>query len=135
MKKINRSAVIINYISVLMMLFIFYAVQWLGLSRVLFIVEIIPLIALIISFNFAFNRTGLWKFIHKSQRRLDEREIQILHKAIRMSYNIFVILCLLLILIFAVLEGSPIDVILMVSLGYLSHTLPAAVITFCREEI
>lgn len=135
MKKRNKSAVIINYVSLLFILVIFYAVQWLGLNRIFFIIEILPLIAIIISFNFAFNRSGLWKLAHRSQKKLDERELQIVHRAIKYSYTMFVIISLVLILLFAVAEGKPIDALLAASLIYLAHTLPAAVIAFSGEEV
>jgi len=135
MKKVNRSAVVINYISLIFVLVIFYVVKLLDCSKFYLFLEIIPLVVMRISFNTAYHKSGLWKFIHKSQKILDERESQILYRSIRMSYNIFVILCLLLILIFAVIEKSPIDVVTVVCLGYLAHTLPAAVIVFGGEEI
>ncbi len=135
MKKINKSAVVVNFISLLIILVIFYAVQWLGLNRFFFIIEILPLTAIIISFNFAFNKSGLWNLVHKSQKKLDERELQIVHTAIKYSYTMFVIISLVLILLFAVAEGKPIDALLAASLIYLAHTLPAAVIAFSGEEI
>ena len=135
MKKISRSAVVINYISLMLILVIFYSFQWLGLNNILLIVEVIPLIAIIISFNFAYNRSGLWKLVHRSQKNLDERELQIVHTAIKYSYSIFVIISLALIMLFAVAEGKPIDVLLAACLIYLAHTLPAAVIAFRGEEI
>jgi len=135
MKKKNLTAVVINYVSLILMLVIFYAVLWFGLNKIFIIVEVIPLLAIIISFNFAFKRSGLWKLIHRSQKTLDERELQIVHKAIKNSYTIFVIISLALIILFAVAEGRPIDMLLATSLIYLAHTLPAAVIAFSEEEI
>ena len=135
MKKKIISAVVINYVSLIFMLVIFYAIQWLGLNKLFILVEIMLLLILITSFNSAFKKTGLWKFVHKPQKHLDERELQIIHKAIRHSYGIFVILCLVLIMLFAVAEGKPIDMVLASSLIYLAHTLPAAVIAFSEEEI
>lgn len=134
MKKRNIYAVVINYVSLVLMLMIFYAVQLLGMNNIFIIVEVIPLVAIIISFNFAFKKSGLWKLVHRSQNKLDERELQIVHKAIRYSYSIFVIISLVLIYLFAVAEGKPIDVLLAASLIYLAHTLPAAVIAFSGEE-
>ena len=135
MKKKNISAVIINYVSLILMLVIFYTVKLLDCNKIFIIVEVLPLIAIIISFNFAFNKSGLWKLVHRSQKKLDERELQIVHTAIKYSYSIFVIISLVLILLFAVAEGKPIDMLLVTSLIYLAHTLPAAVITFSGEEI
>lgn len=135
MKKKNTTAVVINYVSLILMLVIFYAVHWLGLNRIFIIFEILPLCAIIISFNYAFNKSGLWKLVHKSQKTLDERELHIVHKAIKYSYSMFVIICLVLIFLFAVAEGRPIDVLLATSLIYLAHTLPAAVISFSADEI
>ena len=135
MKKKNITAVAINYVSLILMLVVFYAVQILGLNKLFILVEIMLLIVLITSFNSAFKKTGLWNLVHRSQKHLDERELQIIHKAIRLSYSIFVILCLVLIMLFAVAEGRPIDMLLASSLIYLAHTLPAAVIAFSEEEI
>lgn len=135
MEKFNRSAVVINYVLLIFVLVIFYVVKLLDCSKFYLFLEIIPLVLMRISFIIAYHKTGLWKFIHKSQKTLDERESQILYRSIRMSYNIFVTLCLLLILIFAVIEKNPIDAVTVIWLGYISHTLPAAVITFSKVEI
>ena len=135
MKKKNITAVVINYVSLISMLVIFYVVKILDCNKFFLILEIVPLIAIIISFNFAFGKSGLWKLVHRSQKQLDERELQIVHKAIKYSYTIFVIISLVLIYLFAVAEGRPIDVLLAASLIYLAHTLPAAVIAFSGEEI
>ena len=135
MKKNNITAVVINYVSLLLMLVIFYVVKILDCNKIFLLLEIVPLIAMIISFNFAFNKSGLWKLIHKSQKKLDERELQIVYKAVKYSYTMFVIISLVLIYIFAVAEGRPIDVLLAASLIYLAHTLPATVIAFSGEEI
>lgn len=135
MKKINRTAVVINYVSLILMLVIFYVVKLLDCNKIFLILEILPLIAIIISFNYAYNRSGLWKLVHRSQKKLDERELQIVHRAIKYSYTMFVIISLVLILLFAVAEGRPIDALLAACLIYLAHTLPAAVIAFSGEEI
>jgi len=58
MKKKSKSAVVINYVSLILMLVIFYAVQWLGFNKIFIIIEVIPLLAIIISFNIAFNKSG-----------------------------------------------------------------------------
>ena len=100
MKKKNITAVVINYVSLILILVVFYAVQILGLNKLFILVVIMLLLVLIISFNSAFKKTGLWKLVHRSQKHLDERELQIIHKAIRLSYSIFVILCLVLIYLY-----------------------------------
>jgi hypothetical protein len=135
MKKINKSAVVINYISLIFILAIFYTIKILNCNNFFLLLEIVPLIAITISFNIAFKKSGLWKLVHRSQKKLDERELQIVHKAVRYSYIIFVIISLALIYLFAVAEGRPIDVLLAASLIYLAHTLPAIVIAFSKEEI
>jgi len=135
MKKNNITAVVINYVSLIFILAIFYIVKILDCNKIFLLLEIVPLIAMIISFNFAFNKSGLWKLVHKSQKKLDERELQIVYKAVKYSYTMFVIISLVLIYIFAVAEGRPIDVLLAASLIYLAHTLPATVIAFSGEEI
>jgi len=131
----KRNPIFINYFSVLMLLVIFYAVQMLDLNKLFICIEIIPITAIIISFNSAFKKNGLWKLVHTKPKKLDEREIQIVFRAVRISYSIFVILCLVLILLFAVAEGKPIDVLLTACLIYLAHTLPAAIIGWNGEEV
>jgi hypothetical protein len=101
---------------------------------------VVSLIVVFITLQFSFSRlhkkTGLWKLVHTSVKELDEREIQITHEALRYSYSIFVITCLLIIFIFSILEiDLIIDVISGVTLLYLAHTLPASVIAWAEREV
>lgn len=85
------------------------------------------LVLLIISFYYAFTRTGLWRFTHQAFNKLDERETQISGNATRISYAVFTILTLTLFLIFSYF-GIKISIVLAVSLLYFAHILPASII-------
>lgn len=66
--------------------------------------------------------------VHTSSKNLDEREMQVVLNALRYSYSIFTIVCLLIIYVFAIVEYQPIDVLLAGGLLYLAHSLPAAIV-------
>ena len=61
-------------------------------------------------------------------KTLDERQIQVILKATRISYSIFVIVVLILIYGFALIAKGPIDVVIAAYLFYLAHLLPASIL-------
>jgi len=99
------------------------------------ILFLIILIVLLVSFKMFYVDTGLWKHIHKKSKYLDEREAMVLTKAVRLSYTIFVVTVMLIIYAFAVIEKGPIDVVIAGSLIYIAHILPAAIIAWSEKEI
>lgn len=137
-KQISKSArrfwVIINHISIILILAFFYNGRSVGWSNTFTAAIVIVLILLIISFIYAYGITNLWKLVHTASKKLDERQIQIVHKALQISYSIFVIFCLLIIYGYAVVEKGPIDVILAILLLYWAHTLPAAILAWTEKE-
>lgn len=92
-------------------------------------IEIIPIIIFIVSFNATFIKTGLWGFIHKPLKKLDEREIALTSKSLRYAYGIFTIVILILLLSLAITH-TPIDVVLVASLIIFAHILPASIIAW-----
>ncbi len=80
-------------------------------------------------------RTGFWKLTHQRVDDLDEREIEVVHDALRIAYSIFTIGAILLmgLLLFLhlpsdVLYGSA--AILVAWLLYVAHTLPGMVLVW-----
>ena len=126
--KRNRVWILLNFISLITGISLFYMVKiyhW-PLSYLLF--EVVLFAIFLISLNKAFIITKFWKMVHASSKNLDEREMQVVLKALRYAYGIFTIICLVIIYAFAIAESQPIDVILAGGLLYLAHTLPAAIV-------
>jgi len=129
-KHTSRIAVLVNYFSIIVILALYYVVR-LGLLKTVFIAfEIIPLIAAVLSFRYAFLKTDIWKMTHASYKKLDEREIQVVFKATSISYSLFVIVTLVIIYIFILSGMGQIDAVLAVSLLYIAHILPASIIAW-----
>ena len=87
-----------------------------------------------ISFPFSFIRTGLWKFTHRRIGNLDEREMQLTGKSLRISYSIFTIMVLVVLYAFALLEIK-ISVVFAGGLLLLAHMLPGTVVVFSEKEL
>ena len=130
----RRGAVIINYLCLAVILIVFYYVKFLAIQRIYLLSEIIPVIGLIISFKIAFSKSDSWKLAHKSFSMIDEKEMQIVYKAITYSYSIFSILCIALIYIHNLFRFELVDVTLATCLLYFAHMLPASIIAW-NEEI
>ena len=93
------------------------------------IADVLLLIITIISFYFAFAKTGLWKFTHQTLQKLDERELLLTSNSLRIAYSIFTVFTLSILLILSVLDIK-ISIVLVVSLIYFAHVLPATIIGF-----
>jgi len=133
-KHTRRFTVLINYISIVVILVLFYLVRFLGSSPMFLIFEIIPLITVVLSFRHAFVKTGIWKMTHASYEKLDEREMQVVFKAISISYSLFAITTLVIIYIFILSGLGQIDAVLAVCLLYIAHILPASIIAWNEKE-
>ena len=105
--------------------------QW---NTALQISGIISIIVFIVSLVLTFFKTGLWKFIHKPLKELDEREIALTSKSLRYAYSIFTVVVLALLLILAI-TTLQIDVVLVAALILFAHLLPASVIAWTEKVI
>ncbi len=130
----SRLSVLINYFSIIIILVLFYIVRMGILKTVFLAFEVIPLIAVIISFRHAFVKTGIWKMTHASFKKLDEREVQVVFKATSISYSLFAIAILVIIYIFILSGLGQIDALLAVSLLYFAHILPASIIAWNEKN-
>ncbi|MCK5699806.1 MAG: hypothetical protein KAI29_01575 [Cyclobacteriaceae bacterium] len=124
----NRVWILVNYLSLIGGMSLFYTVKIGHWPFSFLLLEIGFFALLLFSFFKAFIITKFWKMVHTSSKKLDEREIQVVLNALRYAYGIFAIICLVLIYAFAIAEKQPIDVLLAGGLLYLAHTLPAAII-------
>ncbi|MCF7811605.1 hypothetical protein K9N50_11520 [bacterium] len=135
-KTSRRVWVVINYVSLIMLIILYRLGHFKGWSVLIVVSLIVVFTILQLSFTKLYKKTGLWKLTHSKVNDLDEREIQLTHEALRYSYSIFVINCLLIIFISSILEiDMIIDVISGVTLLYLAHTLPASVIAWTEREV
>ncbi len=90
------------------------------------------------SFFVVHVKTGLWRFSHSSIDKLDERQVMVTHDALRLSYAVFTVTCLGIMLFNATTgyRGNYMfDAVLPFCFLYFAHTLPASVIAWKEAEV
>lgn len=131
----RRGATFCNYLSVVIILILFYSIKLTNLPRIYILLEIVPFSILIFTFRIAFGTSNLWKLTHTSFSKLDEREIQLIYKVTTYSYSIFTIFCISLIYIFNLAGFGSIDALSAACLLYIAHILPASIIAWNEKRI
>lgn len=134
-KQSRRVWIIINYFSVTLIIFFFYFGRFIEKPIVFFIGGGFSLLFAGVTFYKVFIKTHLWKLVHISKSKLDERQMLVVLNALRYSYSVFAIVILLLIYVFALIDREPINVLVAACIIYLAHTLPAAVVGWTEEII
>jgi uncharacterized Tic20 family protein len=136
-KKKRRIGVVLNFTALLLTVVLFELLRLdAGISRTASMILMgLSLMIIIGSFMAVFGSTGIWKMSHQRKKTLDERQVQVVLNAIRISYSIFVILVLILIYRFALIEKGPIDVVMAAALLYLAHLLPASILAWTEKDI
>jgi hypothetical protein len=127
-RKQNRVWILLNYLSLIAGMLLFYTVKIYHWPISFLFVEIGIFAIFLFSLFKAFIKTKFWKMVHTSSKNLDEREMHVVLNALRYAYSIFAIICLAIIYAFAIVEYQPIDVLLAGGLLYLAHSLPAAIV-------
>jgi len=130
----KRFGTILNYLSLIFIVLIFEygkTEQW---DIILLITEIAVLSIFLVSFVLIYVRSGLWEFIHKPLKKLDEREIALTSKSLRYSYTVFTVILLLVLLILSIFEVS-LSVVLVAALIIFAHILPASVLVWTENRI
>jgi len=135
----RRVGVVINYLSIFLILVLFYLGKSMGWNVPLIIGEIAALAIAVITFVVFHLRTRLWKLVHASIQELDERELQVTDKSLRYAYGIFSITCLLILAycLYNLTESgdSAMGALVFFSLIYLAHTLPSSVIAWMEKAV
>ena len=129
--KRRRIGVIITYLSLFSIVMIFeYCTikQW---SIFFKIIEIAAITVFIGSYIITYFKTGLWQFTHKSLDKLDEREITLTSRSLRYAYGIFTVLILFL---FTIIDLK-VNMVLVSSLIFFAHILPASIIAWTEKEV
>ena len=126
-KSTRQFAVILNYAFIILFLVCFYFGQKQDWSIAITIAVIVSIIVTLVTFIMLHVKTGLWKFVHSGIDKLDERQIQITRESLRLSYGIFTVICLAVLLVYALFAGErdSMMILIFVSLLYLAHTLPS----------
>ena len=134
-KQQNRFWMVLNYLSLIVGMLLYYAVKIYNLPGYLIYYEIGFMAIFLFSLFKAFVKTKYWRIVHTSSKKLDEREMQVVLNAMKYAYGIFTIVCLVVIYSFAIAENQPIDILLAGALLYFAHTLPAAIVGWNERNI
>ncbi len=133
-KQSRRFGILTNINSLIAIILLFECIRIGIIPKSSLVFELIPLFFLLFSYFIFFAKTGLWNFTHKSQKDLDEREIQLSNKSLRFSYLIFTISSLSIFVLYNIL-GISINMVLIASLIYLAHILPSYFIAWTEESV
>ena len=128
----RKIGVILTILSLCAMVGIFECCKINRKINIFIATEIIAFLIFLISFGLTYLKTGLWQFTHKSLKKLDEREIALTSKSLRIAYAIFTVIVLFLLLSLAIFNAK-IDVVLVAALIILAHILPASVIAWTEN--
>jgi len=126
---------LLNYLSLIAIVVLFNLGKYHQWSTGISIAGIASVVIFIGTFWRAFLRTRFWKMVHMSSQKLDEREISLVLNALKYSYSIFTILCIVIIYAFAITGIQLVDVVLAGGLLYLAHTLPAVVVGWNEKSV
>lgn len=131
----NRIWISLNLVSFILLLVFFYLGkfnQWrtgfliaAGLALLIFVASLYP----------GYLKTNFWKMVHSKTKNLDERELSVILKAVKLSYSIFTILSIILIYGLAFSQFIMVDMVLAAGLLYLAHILPAAIVGWNEKII
>lgn len=132
----RRTSVILNYLSVAVIAIVIDMREALGWGAVPVILAACGALILgLVTFMRVFWRTRLWKITHAGFKGLDERQVQVVYGALRNSYWIFAVVCLVILYLNALLEKGHIPVLVAGAVLYSAHTLPAAVVAWTENEV
>lgn len=125
----NLQATVIINATIILAIVVLFEFLKIAESKILLAgLEILLVLAAVITFYKAYWKTGLWRLSHKKTEKLDEREMQLISDSLRVSYSVFTIVTLLIIYAFAVIEKGPVDVVIAAGLLYFAHILPSAIL-------
>lgn len=135
----RRSWVTLNYLSITLLLAWYYLLPDLSRIRPIAVIAVLGLLAMAVSSFLAVQmRTGLWTIVHSRVDDLDERQLQVVHTALRRSYSIFSVVCLVLLLAQGIAGhwGFVLfDVVLPAALIYFAHSLPSSILAWTEREV
>lgn len=140
-RALRRWGVVLNYASLTVCLACLHLVKSTGFRPIPAGAGAAALAFLVLSFVRLHWKTGLWRLTHSGTDGLDERQNQVAHEALRISYSGFSVISLSVLLLLSLLrEDFPLFdrvslIGLTASLLYFAHTLPGSVLAWRETEI
>lgn len=128
----KKSGIILNLASVLIIVFYFELVRLNDWNPQLLIYETIPLIILIITYIKFIKNPGLWKLTHRPAEDIIESERRIYLLVLNESYIYFSILISSVLILYTLLKMD-LNMVLIMAIVYLAHTLPAFFLGWIKE--
>lgn len=103
----NRLFIALNYCCLAGAILLLPVIRKTGWNIFLVVGLTLLFLAALYSFFRIHIQSGAWMFVHRSVRHLDERELQLVHQALRISYSLFSVICLLLLLLLRLARAYP----------------------------
>ncbi len=125
----RRIGVTLNYLSLAAIVFLFEFYKDSGFPVLAILAISGAIMVWLISFILTYIRTEAWKQVHRSFKKLDEREAGQIYESLRVAYSIFTVIALAVLFAFSLTELQ-VSIIVFVSLLYLAHVLPASFIVW-----
>ena len=125
----KKFGTILNLSSLIVIVLFFELVKLNNWNPQILVYEAIPFLILLISHIQSFTRSGAWKFVHISFNNLDENEKSLRLNATRISYSLFTIFILAVLIIYHLLDLK-LNMILIASFIYLAHIMPAYILSW-----
>ncbi len=125
----RRIGVTLNYISLAAIVFLFEFYKDSGFPVLAILAISGAILIWLISFILTYIRTQAWKQVHRSFKKLDEREAGQIYESLRIAYSIFTVIALAVLFAYSLTELQ-VSIIIFASLLYLAHVLPASFIVW-----
>ena len=126
---------LMNYLSLILIVITFQYLKDVEWTWVFVVLEVFFIVLFAISLYYSYIKTGTWSFVHRSLEKLDERELKIVGKTSRLSYVVFTIIALLIMMVLSVTEWR-INMVFTAAMIYFSHILPASILVIKnRKEV
>lgn len=125
----RRIGVTLNYISLATIVFLFEFYKDSGFPVLAILAISGAILVWLISFILTYIRTQAWKQVHRSFKKLDEREAGQIYESLRIAYSIFTVIALAVLFAYSLTELQ-VSIIIFASLLYLAHVLPASFIVW-----
>ena len=136
MKNLKLSSIhfmLMNYLSLILIVITFQYLKDIDWTWVFITSEVFFITLFIISFYFSYFKTGTWGFVHRSLDKLDERELKIVGKSSRLSYAIFTVIALLIMMVLSLTDWR-INMVFTAAMIYFSHILPASILVIKNRK-
>ena len=131
----RRINIILNYVMLVSILSFFELMRCQGFTLWIITAMVVSLILFIITFINSYNKTDVWRLIHKPSKDLDERENQFALKVTRTAYAIFSIIAILLIYFQILFNINCINVFNAAGLIYFAHILPCSIAAWSMKQV